>query len=115
MRKQPQGRCAQRPVRERAFAQGSASCKAKNRFLPQLAQFSRTAAMSMEVVMTELGESSAPHLLSRPGVQRFPSSRLDLFVVRAFLSRGEFDTLVRLIEAHHRPSTSPDGNKQEEH
>lgn len=60
--------------------------------------------------MTELGESSATHLLARPGVQRFPSSRLDLFVVRDFLAPAECDALVRLIEAQHRPSTVADGN-----
>ncbi|MCJ2185196.1 prolyl hydroxylase family protein [Novosphingobium beihaiensis] len=60
--------------------------------------------------MTELGESPAAHLLSHPGVQRFPSSQLDLFIVRDFLSRDECSTLVRLIEAQHRPSTVADSN-----
>ena len=64
----------------------------------------------MQAGMTEHGESSATHLLARPGVQRFPSSQLDLFIVRDFLSRAECETLVRLIENRHRPSTVADGN-----
>ncbi|HKT85478.1 MAG TPA: 2OG-Fe(II) oxygenase [Novosphingobium sp.] len=56
------------------------------------------------------GESSADVLLSRPGMQRFPSSRLDLFVQRDFLSAAECDELVAMIEAEHRPSTLADYN-----
>lgn len=56
------------------------------------------------------GESSAERLLSCPGVQRFPSSRLDLFVKRAFLPPLECTELVALIEAQHRPSTIADYN-----
>ncbi|MCT2400576.1 prolyl hydroxylase family protein [Novosphingobium mangrovi (ex Huang et al. 2023)] len=59
------------------------------------------------------GESSATQLLSYPGMQRFPSSRLDLFVMRNFLSRAECDALVALIEAQHRPSTIADANGDE--
>jgi prolyl 4-hydroxylase len=55
--------------------------------------------------MTAPGESSPQILLSHPGVQRFPSSRLDLFVLRDFLSPAECDELVLMIEAQHRPST----------
>ncbi|MEJ2408950.1 MAG: 2OG-Fe(II) oxygenase [Novosphingobium sp.] len=60
--------------------------------------------------MSGPGESSTAHLLANPGVQRFPSSRLDLFIVRDFLSQTECDALVALIEAQHRPSTVADGN-----
>ncbi len=55
--------------------------------------------------MTAPGESSPQILLSHPGVQRFPSSRLDLFVLRDFLDAAECDELVAMIEAQHRPST----------
>lgn len=55
--------------------------------------------------MKSPGESSADILLSRHSVQRFPSSRLDLFVLRAFLSGEECDALLAMIEAQHRPST----------
>jgi len=55
--------------------------------------------------MTAPGESSPQILLSHPGVQRFPSSRLALFVLRDFLSPAECDELVLMIEAQHRPST----------
>ncbi|MBO9516850.1 MAG: 2OG-Fe(II) oxygenase [Porphyrobacter sp.] len=55
--------------------------------------------------MTAPGESSAQILLAHPGVQRFPSSRLDLFVLRDFLDAAECAELVAMIEAQHRPST----------
>lgn len=55
--------------------------------------------------MKSPGESNADILLSRPGMQRFPSTRLDLFVKRDFLSTGECEELVAMIEAEHRPST----------
>ena len=64
----------------------------------------------MGAAMTQPGESSAAGLLSRAGIQRFPSSRLDLFIVRDFLSREECAALVELIEAQHRPSTVADSN-----
>ncbi|QDK32078.1 prolyl hydroxylase family protein [Sphingomonas sp. IC081] len=51
------------------------------------------------------GESSSDILLAIPGMQRFPSTRLDLFVKRQFLTAAECETLVAMIEAEHRPST----------
>ena len=51
------------------------------------------------------GESSTDILLAHPGVKRFPSSRLDLFVLRDFLSGEECETLCAMIETQHRPST----------
>lgn len=59
------------------------------------------------------GESSNARLLSFPGMQRFPSSRLDLFVLRDFLSADECDALIALIEAQHRPSTVAEANGDE--
>lgn len=56
------------------------------------------------------GESSADILLSCPGMQRFPSSRLDLFIRRDFLSAQECGELIAMIEAEHRPSTLADYN-----
>ncbi|SLK08583.1 prolyl 4-hydroxylase [Novosphingobium mathurense] len=38
-------------------------------------------------------------------MQRFPSSRLELFVKRDFLSDAQCQSLIALIEAEHRPST----------
>ncbi|MDF2637046.1 MAG: 2OG-Fe(II) oxygenase [Novosphingobium lindaniclasticum] len=55
--------------------------------------------------MTAPGESSADTLLSHPGVRRFPSSRLDLFIMRDFLAPVECDALAAMIESQHRPST----------
>ncbi|MFS0849835.1 prolyl hydroxylase family protein [Novosphingobium panipatense] len=60
--------------------------------------------------MNGSGESSAEKLLSRPGVQRFPSSRLDLFTARGFLSPAQCSALIELIETNHRPSTIADYN-----
>jgi prolyl 4-hydroxylase len=56
------------------------------------------------------GESSAERLLAHGGMQRFPSSRLDLFLLRDFLSADECAVLIDLIEAQHRPSTIADYN-----
>ncbi|AOR75539.1 2OG-Fe(II) oxygenase [Novosphingobium resinovorum] len=60
--------------------------------------------------MDEPGESSAARLLSHPGVQRFPSSRLDLFILREFLSAERCAQLIDLIETNNRPSTIADYN-----
>lgn len=60
--------------------------------------------------MNEPGESSAAHLLAHPGMQRFPSSRLDLFTKRDFLSPDHCARLVDLIETNNRPSTVADYN-----
>lgn len=56
------------------------------------------------------GESSAQILLSHPAVQRVPSSRLELFIVRDFLPADACERLVQRIEAEHRPSTIADYN-----
>ena len=63
-----------------------------------------------KTAMTGPGESSSTRLLSHPGIQRFPSSRLDLFVMRGFLTPEECAPLIALIETHHRPSTVADAN-----
>lgn len=60
--------------------------------------------------MNKPGESSAAQLLAHPGMQRFPSSRLDLFIMRDFLSREQCNELSALIERQHRPSTIADDN-----
>ncbi|HUD29463.1 MAG TPA: 2OG-Fe(II) oxygenase [Novosphingobium sp.] len=56
------------------------------------------------------GESSAAQLLSQGNVQRFPSSRLDLFILRDFITRAQCAELIALIEGSHRPSTIADYN-----
>lgn len=56
------------------------------------------------------GESSAARLLAHPGAARFPSSRLDLFILREFLSVERCAQLVALIEGNNRPSTLADYN-----
>lgn len=60
--------------------------------------------------MDRSGESSTARMLAHPGVQRFPSSRLDLFLLRDFLTPAQCATLVELIETSHRPSTIADYN-----
>ncbi|WP_429276047.1 prolyl hydroxylase family protein [Novosphingobium gossypii] len=56
------------------------------------------------------GESSAARLLAHPGAARFPSSRLELFILREFLSVERCAQLVALIEGNNRPSTLADYN-----
>lgn len=60
--------------------------------------------------MSAPGDSSAQHLMARPGVQRFPSARLELFTVRKFLSAAECNALIARIEAERMPSTIADTN-----
>ncbi len=55
-------------------------------------------------------ESYAKTLLSRPGVQRVPSDKLELFQVRGFLSPKESAALIGHIDAERRPSTLADPN-----
>ena len=56
------------------------------------------------------GESSASTLLARPGMQRVPSDKLDLFQLREFLTPEICAELVALINAERRPSTLADAN-----
>lgn len=51
---------------------------------------------------------TASHLASQPGVQKVPSPKLDLFILRGFLSAEECAPLVAMIEAQRRPSTIAD-------
>ena len=60
--------------------------------------------------MSAPGESSAQHLLSFPGMQRAPTPLLELYSLRGFLTPGECESLVALIEAQRRPSTIADAN-----
>lgn len=64
----------------------------------------------MQTLDESPGESSAARLLNHPAVQRFPSSRLDLFILRNFLSGEQCAQLIDLIETSHRPSTIADYN-----
>ncbi|WP_375391099.1 prolyl hydroxylase family protein [uncultured Sphingomonas sp.] len=49
-------------------------------------------------------------IVAQPGVQRLPSPKLTLFVVRGFLSPEECSALVEAIDAVRRPSTIADSN-----
>lgn len=60
--------------------------------------------------MTILADSAHTHLLTIPGIQKVPSPRLDLFVLRGFLDPAVCETLIAQIEANHRPSTIADAN-----
>lgn len=60
--------------------------------------------------MTATGESSGLILQAHPGVQRVPSARIDMFILRDFLSAPECESLIARIEAQHRPSTIADYN-----
>ena len=58
--------------------------------------------------MNAPGESSAELLLSRPGVQRIPSDKLELFQMRDFLGQDLREQIIALIEKDRRPSTLAD-------
>ncbi|ABD25826.1 2OG-Fe(II) oxygenase [Novosphingobium aromaticivorans DSM 12444] len=55
-------------------------------------------------------ESCAGRLLAAPGMMRVPSPRLEMFVVRDFLSQAECNGLIARIERDRRPSTIADAN-----
>lgn len=60
--------------------------------------------------MANPGESSVAQLLATPGIQRVPSARLELFMLRDFLNEAECAALIARIEAQRRPSTIADPN-----
>lgn len=60
--------------------------------------------------MTRPGESTAQHLRTFPAIQRVPSSRLELFILRNFLGADECSALIERIDARRRPSTIADAN-----
>lgn len=55
-------------------------------------------------------QCSAARLLAVPGMMRVPSPRVELFVLRQFLSPDECAALIARIEADRRPSTLADPN-----
>jgi prolyl 4-hydroxylase len=65
---------------------------------------------SYHAAMQRPGESSAEHLLARKGMQRVPSPKLELFILRDFLSADHCAALIDRIEAQRRPSTIADAN-----
>jgi len=54
--------------------------------------------------------SVADRLAACPGVQRVPTRRLELFILKDFLDAGHCDRLVALINSKRRPSTKADDN-----
>ncbi|MBX7456928.1 2OG-Fe(II) oxygenase [Qipengyuania sp. 1NDH17] len=58
--------------------------------------------------MNAPGESSAELLLSRPGVQRLPTPKAEVFQLKDFASPDLCERLVELIEKDRRPSTLAD-------
>ena len=58
--------------------------------------------------MNRPGESSNDLLLTRPGVQRVPSDKIELFQLRDFASAELCASLIDLIEKDRRPSTLAD-------
>src|SRR3546814_14635297 len=55
-----------------------------------------------------IGMDTSDQLARRPGVQRVPSPKLDLFIRKRFLEPEECARLVALIDAERRPSTIAD-------
>ena len=91
-------------ARERALAQAARNAKQKLRMLCADAIFIGTR-LPYGAAMAAIGESSAQHLLSHEGMQRVPSPKLELFVLREFLSPEECNALIERIDAKRRPST----------
>ena len=69
--------------------------------------------MSYPTGMMRPGESSAQKLLARQGMQRVPTPKLELFVLRNFLSEPECSALIERIDAKRRPSTLANFNGDE--
>ena len=61
--------------------------------------------------MTDRGESSSALLMLRPGVQRLPSTKAEIFQLRDFASNALCHRLIALIEADRRPSTLADAGE----
>lgn len=73
------------------------------------------AAASALPPVPNFGSGSPPepvidHLMRQPGIQRVPSPKLSLFIVRNFIEPELCETLIRLIDAERRPSTIADPN-----
>jgi prolyl 4-hydroxylase len=60
--------------------------------------------------MTIPGESTARRLLDFPRMQRVPSPRLELYILRDFVTAEDCAALIERIEAKRRPSTIADAN-----
>ena len=56
------------------------------------------------------GPFVSEHLMGRPGIQRVPSPRLDLFIRRGFCSALDCAAIIALIDKDRRPSTISDYN-----
>lgn len=60
--------------------------------------------------MTPANEASADRLLTLPGMMRVPTPRLEMFMLRGFLSYQECASLIARIDRDRRPSTIADAN-----
>lgn len=69
-----------------------------------------SGAARIFLIMPVSSESSAAHLLQNRSVQRVPSAKLELFQHREFLTQGQCQDLIALIDANRRPSTIADDN-----
>ncbi|HQS71354.1 MAG: oxygenase [Novosphingobium sp. 28-62-57] len=61
-------------------------------------------------MLSVANESSAERLLAVPGMMRVPSPRIEMFILRDFLSDAECTALIARIERQRRPSTLADAN-----
>lgn len=60
--------------------------------------------------MSLANEASADRLLTLPGMMRVPTPRLEMFMLRGFLTDQECASLVARIDRDRRPSTIADAN-----
>jgi len=73
-------------------------------------ELSAAAGDGTKPAMATAAELSPHHLLRRAGVQRVPTPKLELFVIRGFLDPPTCAALMAMIEADRRPSTIADPN-----
>ncbi|MBT0668069.1 2OG-Fe(II) oxygenase [Novosphingobium profundi] len=55
--------------------------------------------------MVATTDSYAVPIQAHPGALRVPSPRIEMYILRDFLTPAQCDTLIARIESHHRPST----------
>lgn len=71
----------------------------------------RHGRMASDLSAADLAPDADPAIIAaRPGVQRFPSKDLTLFIRRDFLTGEECEGLMARIETDRRPSTIADAN-----
>lgn len=72
--------------------------------------FSLLTDQTMTEADTASNQCNAAALMRVPGIQRVPSPKLELFILRGFLTPQECTSFIAKIDADRRPSTIADPN-----